>query len=144
MTVTDATARGFHYASKGFASKSIESKSLLLMLSKIRYFLFLMAVLVVIVVAFQNHHAVDIEILTFSGRYPLTLLLLSTSVVSFILGSIITVWRSRKRERTKARQQSLQQTSAKQAKTSSAGTPSAASADSSGSARSSDVSPLET
>ncbi|TWT92595.1 lipopolysaccharide assembly protein LapA domain-containing protein [Neorhodopirellula pilleata] len=96
------------------------------MLQKIRYFLFLVAVLVVIVVAFQNHHAVDIEILTFSGRYPLTLLLLSTSVVSFILGSIMTVWRSRKRERTKARQQSLKdqqslkETSVKETKTSSA------------------------
>lgn len=84
------------------------------MLQKTRYFLFLVTVLVVIVVAFQNHHAVDIEILTFRGRYPLTLLLLSTSVVSFVLGSIMTAWRSRKRERTKARQQSLKKTSSRE------------------------------
>ena len=74
------------------------------MIQKIRYFLFLLAVLVVIVVAFQNHHAVDIEILTFRGQYPLTLLLLATAVVSFILGSIMTAWRSRKRARLRETQ----------------------------------------
>ncbi|MCM2370464.1 LapA family protein [Aporhodopirellula aestuarii] len=73
------------------------------MLQKLRYFLFLIAVLVVIVVAFQNHHEVDIDLLFFSGRYPLTLLLLGCSAVSFILGSVWTMWRSRKRERAKAR-----------------------------------------
>ena len=73
------------------------------MFQKIRYFLFLVAVLVVIVVAFQNHHAVDIEVLTFSGQYPLTLLLLATAVISFILGSIMTAWRIRKKERIKAK-----------------------------------------
>lgn len=74
------------------------------MIQKIRYFLFLLAVLVVIVVAFQNHHAVDIEFLTFRGQYPLTLLLLATAVVSFILGSIMTAWRSRKRVRLRETQ----------------------------------------
>ncbi len=73
------------------------------MLQKIRYFLFLAAVLVVIVVAFQNHHDVDIDLLFFSGQYPLTLLLLACSVISFILGSVWTMWRLRKREKAKAR-----------------------------------------
>lgn len=76
------------------------------MLQKIRYFLFLTAVLVVIVVAFQNHHEVDIDILFFNGRYPLTLLLLASSAVSFLLGSLWTAWRSRKRERAKHRAKS--------------------------------------
>lgn len=74
------------------------------MIQKIRYFLFLLAVLVVIVVAFQNHHAVDIEVLTFRGQYPLTLLLLATAVISFTLGSIMTAWRSRKRARLREAQ----------------------------------------
>lgn len=73
------------------------------MLQKIRYFLFLLAVLVVIVVAFQNDDEVDINVLTFKGRYPLTLLLLGTSVVSFVLGSMVTAWRFRKRDRSKTK-----------------------------------------
>ncbi|EMI54347.1 LapA family protein [Rhodopirellula sallentina] len=76
------------------------------MLQKIRYFLFLTAVLVVIVVAFQNHHEVDIDLLFFSGQYPLTLLLLACSAVSFILGAVWTMWRLRKREKAKARAKS--------------------------------------
>jgi uncharacterized integral membrane protein len=89
------------------------------MLQKIRYFLFLTAVLVVIVVAFQNHHPVDIEILTFRGQYPLTLLMLSTAVVSFILGSIMTAWRSRKRGRareTQSRDDAAKEIATKEAK----------------------------
>ncbi|SMP71570.1 Uncharacterized membrane protein YciS, DUF1049 family [Neorhodopirellula lusitana] len=74
------------------------------MFQKIRYFLFLVAVLVLIVVAFQNKHSVDVDVLTFSGKFPLALLLLATAVISFVLGSIMTAWRIRKKERAKARQ----------------------------------------
>lgn len=73
------------------------------MLQKIRYFLFLLAVLAVIVVAFQNQDRVDVKILFFNGRYPLTLLLLATSGVSFILGAICTMWRGHRRGKGKTR-----------------------------------------
>ncbi|TWT67045.1 lipopolysaccharide assembly protein LapA domain-containing protein [Allorhodopirellula solitaria] len=73
------------------------------MMQKIRYFLFLVAVLAVIVVAFQNQDQVDVKILFFNGRYPLTLLLLGTSGVSFILGAICTMWRRHRRVKGKTR-----------------------------------------
>lgn len=88
------------------------------MIQKIRYFLFLLAVLVVIVVAFQNHHAVDIEFLMFRGQYPLTLLLLATAIISFILGSIMTAWRSRKRARLREAEAAESQAAKKRAKSS--------------------------
>jgi uncharacterized integral membrane protein len=73
------------------------------MLQKIRYFLFLTVVLLLIVVAFKNHDDVPINLLVFSGQYPLSLVLLATSVVSFLLGVVWTVWRGRKREKAKLR-----------------------------------------
>ncbi len=73
------------------------------MLQKIRYFLFLLAVLAVIVVAFQNQDRVDVKILFFNGRYPLTLLLLATSGISFILGAVCTMWRGHRRGKEKTR-----------------------------------------
>jgi len=76
------------------------------MLQKIRYFLFLIAVLVLVVVAFQNQQKVDIKLLFFSRQYSLTLLLLACSAVSFLLGSVWKAWRSRKREKAKHRQKS--------------------------------------
>lgn len=83
------------------------------MLQKIRYFLFLLTVLLVIVVAFQNHDPVSIKLLAFQGEYPLTLLLLSTAVISFVLGSIVTAWRARKREKAKLRQQQASRSASK-------------------------------
>lgn len=73
------------------------------MLQKIRYFLFLFAVLAMIVVAFQNQDQVDFNILFFQGRYPLTLLLLATSGLSFVLGAACTMWRGHRRGKEKPR-----------------------------------------
>ncbi len=73
------------------------------MLQKIRYFLFLLAVLAMIVVAFQNQDRVDFKILFFQGRYPLTLLLLATSGLSFVLGAVCTMWRGHRRGKEKIR-----------------------------------------
>lgn len=73
------------------------------MLQKIRYFLFLLAVLAMIVVAFQNQDSVDFNILFFKGRYPLTLLLLATSGLSFVLGVACTMWRGHRRGKEKPR-----------------------------------------
>ena len=73
------------------------------MLQKIRYFLFLLAVLAMIVVAFQNQDSVDFNILFFKGRYPLTLLLLATSGLSFVLGVVCMIWRGHRRGKEKPR-----------------------------------------
>lgn len=67
------------------------------MLQKIRWFLLLSGLLLVVIVAFQNQDPVDLSVLFFSGRYPLTLLLLATSAISFVLGSLMTAWKIRAR-----------------------------------------------
>ena len=76
------------------------------MLQKIRWFLSLVAVLVVIIVAFQNQDAVPLTILFFSGEYPLTLLLLGFSGVSFVLGCLMTAWRLRSRHKAQIARES--------------------------------------
>ncbi|WDQ16922.1 LapA family protein [Rhodopirellula sp. P2] len=85
------------------------------MLQKIRWFLSLLAVLVVVIVAFQNQDSVPLTILFFSGEYPLTLLLLGCSGVSFVLGCLMTAWRIRSRHKAQAaRTQSARESGAKQ------------------------------
>lgn len=69
------------------------------MLQKIRWFVILTGLLLVIVVAFQNQDPVDLNLLFFQGEYPLTLLLLATSAISFVVGSLITALRIRARHK---------------------------------------------
>ena len=76
------------------------------MLQKIRWFLSLVSVLVVVIVAFQNQDAVPLTILFFSGEYPLTLLLLGCSGVSFVLGCLMTAWRIRSRHKAQIARES--------------------------------------
>ncbi|MEM6777964.1 MAG: LapA family protein [Planctomycetota bacterium] len=70
------------------------------MLQKIRWFVILSGLLVVVVVAFQNQEPVDLNLLFFRGEYPLTLLLLATSAISFVVGSLMTALRIRSRAKT--------------------------------------------
>lgn len=78
------------------------------MLQKIRWFLSLTAVLVVVIVAFQNQDAVPLTMLFFSGEYPLTLLLLATAAISFVLGCLMTAWRIRSRHKAQEAQMKVQ------------------------------------
>jgi len=71
------------------------------MLQKIRWFLFLFAILVVVVTAFQNHEPVDVKMLWLRGRYPLTLVLLATAAISFVAGALATFWRGRHHSKPK-------------------------------------------
>ncbi|MCC9642664.1 LapA family protein [Rhodopirellula sp. JC740] len=80
------------------------------MLQKIRWSLSLIAVLVVVIVAFQNQDAVPLTILFFSGEYPLTLLLLGCSGVSFVLGCLMTAWRIRSRHKAQSARDSKAKT----------------------------------
>jgi len=61
-------------------------------LQKIRWFLLLLGILLVVILAFQNNAPVELELLFFRGTYPLTLLLLATSAASFVFGSLMTFW----------------------------------------------------
>ena len=69
------------------------------MMKKIRWFLLLLGVLVVVIIAFQNSRTVQLEVLFFSGQYPLTLLLLGSSAASFVFGALMTGWMLRGRGR---------------------------------------------
>lgn len=73
------------------------------MLQKIRWFLLLLGVLVIVIVAFQNNRRVELDVLFFSGEYPLTLLLLATSAASFVFGGLMTAWMLRARGKAGAK-----------------------------------------
>lgn len=70
------------------------------MLQKIRWFFLLVGILLVVTIAFQNSHTVELDLLFFRGKYPLTLLLLGTSAASFVLGALMTGWMFRSRGRS--------------------------------------------
>jgi len=73
------------------------------MLQKIRWFIFLFAILVVVVTAFQNNEPVDVKMLWLSGHYSLTLVLLATAALSFIAGALATFWRGRQHSKSKVK-----------------------------------------
>ncbi len=70
------------------------------MLQKIRWFLLIIGVLVVLTIALQNDQPVPLELLFFRRELPLTLLLLATSGASFVFGALTTVWMLRTRSKT--------------------------------------------
>ena len=67
------------------------------MLQKIRWFLLLTGIVLVLIVAFQNSRRVELDLLFFRGEYPLTLLLLACSAASFLFGALTTAWMLRSR-----------------------------------------------
>ncbi len=69
------------------------------MLRKFRWFAFLLGLLAVIVVAFQNDRRVDVDVLFFHGQMRLTLLLVGTGLVNFALGAAVAGWAIRRRGR---------------------------------------------
>ena len=69
------------------------------MLQKIRWFFLLVGVSLIVILAFQNSRRVELDLLFFSGEYPLTILLLGCSAASFILGALTTGWMLRNRGR---------------------------------------------
>lgn len=78
------------------------------MLQKIRWFLLLVGVSVIVILAFQNSRSVEFDLLFFSGEYPLTLLLLACSAVSFVFGSLTTGWMLRSRSKSAAQKSAAQ------------------------------------
>lgn len=73
------------------------------MLQKIRWFLLITGVLVVVIIALQNQTPTPLKLLFLNGTIPLTLLLLATSAASFVFGALTTVWMLKKREPAKAK-----------------------------------------
>ncbi len=71
------------------------------MLQKIRWFLLITGVLVVVIIALQNQTPTPLKLLFLNGTIPLTLLLLATSAASFVFGALTTVWMLKKREPAK-------------------------------------------
>ena len=72
------------------------------MFRKFRWFAFLLALLAVIVVAFQNDRHVEVGVLFFHGQMRLTLLLVGTGLIHFGLGAAVAAWAIRRRARGKA------------------------------------------
>ena len=76
------------------------------MLQKIRWFLLLVGVSLIVILAFQNSRSVEFDLLFFGGEYPLTLLLLACSAASFVFGSLTTGWMLRSRSKSAAQKNS--------------------------------------
>ncbi|TWU67367.1 MULTISPECIES: LapA family protein [Crateriforma] len=75
------------------------------MLQKIRWFFLLAAIVLLVIVAFQNSTPVDLALLTYRGTHSLTLMLLATTASGFLLGALATLWHQRgRRKRKEARQ----------------------------------------
>ncbi len=73
------------------------------MLQKIRWFLLITGVLVVVIIALQNQTPTPLKLLFLNSTIPLTLLLLATSASSFVFGALTTVWMLKKKEPAKVK-----------------------------------------
>lgn len=67
------------------------------MLQKIRWFLLMTGVLVVVIIALQNQQPTRLKLLMAEVDMPLTLLLLATSASSFVFGALMTAWMLKKK-----------------------------------------------
>ena len=66
------------------------------MRQKIRWFLLVVGILMVVTISLQNRTPTQLNLLLFESTMPLTLLLLATSAASFIFGALTTVWMLRR------------------------------------------------
>ncbi len=65
-------------------------------MQKIRWFFLVLAIVVVLVAAFQNNASTDLQLFFFKRSLPLSLLLLSATAIGFLIGALTTVWMLRR------------------------------------------------
>ncbi|MEM6979580.1 MAG: lipopolysaccharide assembly protein LapA domain-containing protein [Planctomycetota bacterium] len=112
------------------------------MLQKLRWFVILTGLCVVLVVAFQNQDEVPLKLLFFRGQYPLTLLLLATAAVSFVVGCLVTAVRLRHRQKRAEAKAKAKQATAKADSTSKTKSPAETPSTQNASSKSTSTSPL--
>lgn len=70
-------------------------------MQKIRWFFLVTAVVLALVLVFQNNDAVEIQLLFLRQSLPLSMLLLSSTAAGFLLGAVMTATMLRKRKHSK-------------------------------------------
>ena len=72
-------------------------------MQKIRWFFLIAATVVALVLALQNNGPVEIQLLFLQQSLPLSMLMLSSTAVGFLLGALMTASMLRKRKGKKAK-----------------------------------------
>ena len=68
------------------------------MMQRIRWFLLLLGIIVLLVLSLANKDPVPVKVpLVFETEMPLSMLLIATSAMSFVLGALMTGWMLRNR-----------------------------------------------
>ena len=92
-------------------------------MQKIRWFFLILAIVLTLAAILQNNQTTDIHLLWLKRTLPLSMLLLTTSVIGFLFGALITasMLRShRKKKEAAAKANSAQHEPTKRAETTSA------------------------
>ncbi len=71
-------------------------------MQKIRWILLVLGVVVALAIAIQNNDSTEIQLFFFRRSLPLSILVLSTTAIGFLLGAITSVLMLRRSEKGKA------------------------------------------
>jgi len=71
------------------------------MMQKIRWFLLILIAALTLTLVFQNQAQVEIQLLFWNRSLPLSILLISTTTIGFLLGALLTASMLRKRGKKK-------------------------------------------
>ncbi|MGI9440910.1 MAG: lipopolysaccharide assembly protein LapA domain-containing protein [Rubripirellula sp.] len=70
-------------------------------MQKIRWFFLILIAVMTLALVFQNQATVEIQLLFWKQSLPLSLLLISTTTIGFLLGALLTAAMLRKRKKKK-------------------------------------------
>ena len=71
-------------------------------MQKIRWFLLIVAIVLALAMAFQNNEPAKVRLLWLEQSMPLSVLMLSTTAIGFLLGALMTALMLRRRGRVAA------------------------------------------
>jgi uncharacterized integral membrane protein len=83
------------------------------MMQRIRWFLLILGIIVLLVLGLANQTSVPVKMpLVFEAELPLAMLLAATSAISFVLGALLTGWMLRSRGKEKPEKKEAAETTA--------------------------------
>jgi uncharacterized integral membrane protein len=81
-------------------------------MQKIRWFFLILIAVMTLAMVFQNQAKVEIQLLFWKQSLPLSVLLISTTTIGFLLGALLTASMLRKRKKKKQKSKPLSMDSA--------------------------------
>ncbi len=83
------------------------------MMQRIRWFLLILGIIVLLVLGLANQTSVPVKMpLVFEAELPLSMLLAATAAISFVLGALMTGWMLRHRGKDKSEKKAVPETKA--------------------------------